>query len=250
MPNINSFSKGLDGVLEALRPYNNQAGESSFPRHIDAGALRRGGDQSLRPWFQQICHNVCEDHPERIAMEENIAVLAKLRWRKKKQLFYANIQVVVCACDLATFILDPDQKAIYLRLDCDYETLGTPFSHPLPHIHAEGELSPRFALDGGLSENVVVDFFEFIYRQYAPDAWLRWSEKIWRDAFGPSSQRKDLFRTILDAFGDNQFQVLRSHSAQLARFKRALRKAKDEKIGFDLRLLDSDREVLEYPLAR
>jgi len=250
MSNINSFSTGLDRVLEALRPYNNQAGKSSFPRNGNADSMRRGKGQSLHQWFSRVCQDICGGEPERIALEENIAVLAKLCWRDHKQLFYANIQVLVCNCDLETYLLDTDQQAIYLRLDCDYETLGAPFSHPLPHLHIEGELSPRFALDGGFAENVVVDFFEFIYRHYVPDTWLRWSEKVWNDAFGPSSRNKDLFRTIREAFRDNQFQVLRSYSSELTRFKRALRKAKDESIGFDLRLVGSDREILEYPLAR
>ena len=248
MPDINSFSTGLDGVLEALRTYNNQAGESSFPRYTEVGQVRRGNDEPLRSWFTRVCQEIFNDEPERIAMEANIAVIGKLRWRENRQLFYANIQVVVCSCDLATYILDADRDAMYLRLDCDYETLGTPFSHPLPHIHVEGELSPRFPLDGGVSENIVVDFFEFIYRHFVPATWIKWSERVWNETFGKS--RRELFPRIVKAFADNQFQVLRGYSAELSRFKRALRKAKDEQISFDLRLGSSDREVLEYPLAR
>ena len=248
MPDINSFSRGLDGVLEALRSYSNQAGESSFPRHTDAGQVRRAKGEALRSWFVRVCHEIFNDQPERIAMEENIAVIGKLRWRENRKLFYANIQVVVCSCDLATYVLDVDQDAMYLRLDCDSETLGTPFSHPLPHIHVEGELSPRFALDGGLSENIIIDFFEFIYRHFVPGAWIKWGERVWNGTFGRS--RRELFPRIVKAFEDNEFQVLRGYSAELSRFKRALRKAKDERISFDLRLEASDREVLEYPSAR
>lgn len=250
MAEVNSFSKGLDAILEALRPYNNQAGESSFPRHANVDGVRRDAARPLRHWLEDASNTLCEGHPERIAMEENIAVVAKVCWRASKRLFYANVQVLVCSCDLATYLLDQDQQATYLRLDCDYETLGTPFSHPLPHIHVDGDLSPRFTLDGGISENVVVDFFEFVYRHFVPAAWLRWSEKVWNETFGPSSTNRDLFGRIVSAFRDNQFQVLRSYVAQLARFKRGLRKAKDERIAFDLRFDGIDREVLEYPLAR
>ena len=87
MAEINSFSEGLDAVLEALRPYNNQAGEASFPRHADLGGARRIEAQSLRQWFENVSDTVCRGHPERIALEENIAVLAKVCWRENKRLF-------------------------------------------------------------------------------------------------------------------------------------------------------------------
>jgi len=248
MAEINSFSKGLDVVLEALRPYNNQAGESSFPPFVKLNDMRRRKGEPLRQWFENVTKTICKGNPERIAMEENIAVLAKVRWRENKRLIYANIQVLVCSDDLVSYLLENDQQATYLRLDCDYQTLGTPFSHPLPHIHVEGDLSPRFSLDGGISENVIIDFFEFVYRHFVPDAWLRWSEKVWDETFSSTNQVP--FQTIKDAFENNQFQVLRSYAAQLTKFKRALRKAKDERIGFDLRLDATDREILEYPLAR
>ena len=35
---------------------------------------------------------------------------------------------------------------------------------------------PRFALDGGTSGNVVLDYLEFIYRNYMPEQWLAWGE--------------------------------------------------------------------------
>jgi hypothetical protein len=66
----------------------------------------------------------------------------------------------------------------------------------------EGDLSPRFALDGGNSGNIVVDYLVFLYRNYAPAKWLTWAESEWNREFASAirDRRAPLFSTIADAF--------------------------------------------------
>jgi hypothetical protein len=165
-------------------------------------------------------------------------------------LVYANIQTIVTASDLEDYYLDLNAQAIYLRLDFDYKTLGDPFSHPLAHIHVEGDLSPRFALEGGTSGNIVVDYLEFLYRNYVPVKWLRWAEREWNRKFDATAGPGEVnhFSAIVDAFATSQFPILRDHTALLSRIKRTLQERKDELFTFHME--GADRELLEYPLAR
>jgi hypothetical protein len=235
-------------VLQILRPYGRAT--SALPGDLDEAEARRSPEESLHRWFVRVVDRFCGGEPKRTALEDNLAIFVKLAWRRPDRLVYANIQTIVTASDLDDFYLDADAQAQYLRLDFDYKTLGDPFSHPLVHIHVEGELSPRFALDGGNSSNIVVDYLEFLYRNYAPVRWLEWAEREWNREFARAIKdgRAPLLGTIADAFTTGQIQILQTHSALLTRFKRALRKRKDE--FFDLGMDGADRELLEYPLTR
>ena len=168
----------------------------------------------------------------------------------RKQLVYANVQTVVAANDLEDYYLDVNGQAQYLRLDFDSKSLGVPFSHPLVHVHVEGELSPRFALDGGDSGNIIVDYLDFLYRNYAPMKWLKWAEREWNRELASAIEKRRVvpFSTIADAFSTNQLDFLRDHAGLLNRFKRCIRRRKDEFFRFHMDA--SDRELLEYPLAR
>ena len=66
----------------------------------------------------------------------------------------------------------------------NYNTLGDPFTHPLAHVHVSDESHPRFSLDGGTSGNVIVDYLEFLYRNYVFDDWLNWAKRQWLNQEG------------------------------------------------------------------
>ena len=169
-----------------------------------------------------------------------------LGWYGKKQLGYANIQTIRASCDLDDYYLADEAEAIYLRLDFDYKTLGDPFSHPLAHIHIEGDLSPRFALDGGTSGNIVVDYLEFLYRDYAPETWLQWVQREWAKQFESATPDAiDPLPIIVAAFTSSQFQILRDYSNHIDRIKQFLRKKKDEL--FDLHINGDERVILGIP---
>ncbi len=242
------FSVAVDDLLQAVRPYGR--GESAFPPLLDEAGTRRNTGETLRRWFVRVVDQFCGGDPKRSAIEDNIAVFMKLSWTQRKRLIYANVQTIVAACDLEDYYLGVNAEAQYLRLDFDYSTLGDPFSHPLAHLHVEGDLSPRFALDGGNAGNILVDYLEFLYRNFVPAKWIRWAEREWGREFAATARVDDVnhFSTIIDAFETSQFQILRDHAALLTRVKRTLRKRKDE--AFALHMEGADREILEYPLAR
>jgi hypothetical protein len=189
---------------------------------------------------------------KRCAIEDNIALFASLFWQDRKTLAGANVCALVATRDLEEYYASdaPDCEAICLRLDLDYESLGEPFSHPLPHIHIPGELSPRFSLDGGNSGNVVMDYLEFLYRQFVPGKWKGWMEHAWNEDFRlrGRAEEDNPFPNIVRAFSEGQMPVLRQHAADLARLKQLLRQRKDQLFDFHMDRLD--RELVEYPEAR
>lgn len=239
------FSVGVDQLLQRIRPY---ADVSIFPTGFDEPAARRQPAESLRNWFVRMVDHFCGGDTERAAIENNIAVFVRLGWRDRKTLVYANIQALVTDVGLEDFYLgDESAGAQYLRLDLDYQTLGDPFSHPLAHVHVEGDLSPRFALDGGDAGNIVVDFLEFLYRNYAPAKWLAWVEREWTREYKGQTRTKqtDALKGIVKAFGDGQFQTLRDLASTISKIKKVLRKRKDE--AFRWHMAGSDRDILKYP---
>jgi hypothetical protein len=158
--------------------------------------------------------------------------------------------LVVTDGTLEDFFLDAARPVVYLRLDLNYETLGDPFSHPLAHIHVSDESHPRFALDGGTSDNVIVDYLEFLYRNYVSDKWVRWARRQWlatsyAEAIDPED---DPFDRIVDAFTDSQFGELNTRAQGIRQIKKTLREAKDAL--FANHMNGPDREILEYPAAR
>jgi hypothetical protein len=248
MPDSTLFSIGVERLLRAVRPYGGST--SAFPPQLNESEFRRNPGETLHAWFVRAVDGLCGSDPKRAAVEDNIACFIKLSWKDRRRLIYASAQTVVATCDLEDYYLDADREAQYLRLDFDYHSLGKAFSHPLVHIHTEGDLSPRFALDGGTSGNVVVDYLEFLYRNYAPAKWLKWAEHVWEREFRATANPGDLnhFPTIIEAFENSQIQILRDHAALLGRIKRALRTRKDDAFGCHME--GTDREILEYPLAR
>ena len=144
MPNSRSFSPAVDRLLHNLRPCGHS--KSCWPLNLDRAQSRRQPGESLRQWFVRMVNDFCDGDTRPVALEGNLAVFVRLGWKDRKQLLYANIQTVRATCDLDDYYLGAEAEAIYLRLDFDYQTLGDPFSHPLAHVHLEGDLSPRFAL--------------------------------------------------------------------------------------------------------
>ena len=242
------FSVGADRLLQDIRAYSAD-GIACFPRDLDKYGSERQADEAIRHWFVRLVNDYSYGNPKACAVEDNIAVFAAVQWRDR-MLTYANIQVIVADCDLDDFYLGVSAEAQYLRLDLDYETLGDPFSHPLPHIHVGGGCSARFALEGGNAANIVVDFLEFVYRHYAPGQWRKWVEHEWNRHFAAVATDEDEnpFPPVMEAFDSSQFNILRDMPRQLAEIKTVLRQCKDR--FFTLQSNSFDRELLEYPSAR
>ena len=237
------FSYGVEQFLPQIQPRGGRIDHVVVPQNLPAQDARRNQKEPLHDWFVRLISLHCNKDPNRVELEENIAIFAQLRWSNYK-LRYANIQTIITGCDLVDY-LNQGGDATYLRLDFDDQSLGAPFTHPLAHIHVEGESNPRFALEGGDSGNIIVDYLEFIYRNYAPSMWYSWAKRTWNGRF---PNRTEAFDTIINAFKDSQFQILQNESLLLAQIKQVLRQHKDKTFPFHMN--GKDRVVLEYPLAR
>lgn len=248
MASAQSFSIGVDNVLLRVRPHGQPS--TAFPFGLSAKDTRREDAESLHHWFVRLVDKYCGGDPRLVAVEENIAVFANFAWRTDR-LTYASMPArVVVNGTLDDLYLDPDQTAVYLRLDLNYDTLGDPFSHPLAHVHVSDESHPRFALDGGTSGNVIVDYIEFLYRNYVSNKWVNWARRQWLATGHPASAdpEDDPFERIVKAFSDAQFGVLEAHAHTIGQIKKTLREAKDSL--FAAHMNGVDREILEYPAAR
>jgi hypothetical protein len=222
-PEAESFSDGVDNVIALVRPHGRP--ETAFPTGLDVADTRRVSGEDLHGWFVRLVDKYCRGDPQLIAVEVNVALMAKFRWEKDR-LVYASVPTLVAAVTLDEYYLDGG-SATYFRLDLNSETLGEPFSHPLPHIHVGDADSPRFALDGGTSGNVVMDFLEFIYRNHVPTKWLRWARRQWL-AEGADEQRAGQFEEIVRAFRGSDLDALRANAHVISQVKRTLREAKDK----------------------
>ncbi len=245
------FSIGVDRLLQAVRPYG-QAW-TCYPAGLDANEARRTDNESLHDWFVRMVDFYCQGEPLLVAIEENLAVFASLGWEERHRLRYANVQVVWASRDLETYYLrDVDERddAFFLRMVLEFRSLGPPSSHPLAHIHVEGGNSPRFALDGGQSGNILVDFLEFLYRTYLPAQWMGWVRREWTQARKQADidESEDPLPAIEAAFAAGQFEMLRSHQEDLEHIKKVLRQRKDS--AFGCHMAGEDRLLLEYPAAR
>lgn len=238
----------MDNLLVRVRPHGQPA--TAFPYRLDATDTRRGDPETLHQWFVRLVDKYCGGEPALVAVEDGIAIFANFVWRKNRLIYASVPTLIVPEGTLDDFYVDDRRPAVYLRLDLNYETLGEPFSHPLAHVHVFDESYPRFALDGGTSGNVIVDYLEFLYRNYVFDEWLKWARRQWlaQDGADLIDEENDPFERIVKAFAEAQFGVLKAHAPVIQRIKKVLRDAKDSL--FAAHMNGADREILEYPSAR
>ncbi|HXY36543.1 MAG TPA: hypothetical protein VEI07_20065 [Planctomycetaceae bacterium] len=244
MAESQSFSESLDELLEIIRPHGRSI--TVFPWGLSPVEARREGGEGLHAWFARVVDRFAYGEPTLCAIEPKIAVFAALFWRADV-LVGANISGLVTSVGVEDFYLGKsDPEAVCLRLDLDYQALGKPFSHPLPHIHMDANLSPRFALDAGDSGNVVLNYFDFLYRNFEPSQWRRWAERQWNQFYSRTgrSPEEDPFPLLMTAFEENQFAVLRQHERDLTALKKVLQDSKDEYFGYPMAV--EDRRLLAY----
>ena len=239
-----SFSTGVDRFVDLIRPHGRPG--SAFPTGLAVKDAQRRSNETLQEWFVRLVDRCCGGAPRRMGLEDNLAVFANFRWDRDKLVYASMPTLVVEGCDLDQFYRGEEAEAVcYLRLDLDYHSIGHPFSHPLPHLHVSDDRCLRFALDGGTSGNVVLDFLEFVYRNHFPDKWLDWARRQW---LGAQDGHEEPFDKVVQAFQDNQFGVLKAYASEIRQIKRRLREAKDSL--FAAHMEGADREIVEYPCPR
>ena len=239
-PDYDYFSPGFRNFLELIKPYGRK--EVLFPSGV--AEARIGKQEHVHPWFRRLVDSALDSHVERCAVEENMGVFARLQYRDKGEIItHVNLQVLVTETDLETYYLNPDTRARYFRLDYDPDRLGPIFKEPLPHVHSRPVGAPRFSM-WAPTGNVVVDFFDFIYRNFYHENWLGWAKHAysrWQRSTGT-----DIFVPIEEAFKtkDGHTVLVSEYEKQLRDIKSACRTLKDR--IFTARINAHSSKLLTY----
>lgn len=223
-PEEHYFSPGFRNLIVAIYPHKAKK-EAHFP--FGCHQTRCSGQETIHEWFCRIIDTQLEGAVEKCAVETNMGVFAHLRY-DEASIAYANIQVLVAEADLETYYIDSRTRCSYFRFDYDLGCLGEIFKEPHPHIHSAPEGAPRFGppIQHG---NAVLDFFDFIYRNFHHEKWIEWARFAY-DREGPFFGREeDIFEPIEAAFKANKHQELVSvYSKPLGHMKAACRSLKDK----------------------
>lgn len=220
--------------------------------------LRFQGTETIKHWFNRCVNEFMPEGIDYWKIEDNLAAFAIVSWGADNKLDFATINVLKTECslqdyhDLTEDDLEKEEWRIYsrphyLRLGLDYGTLGPIGTHPPPHMHLSPDGPPRCALGASLSTNIVVDFMEFVYRQYFPDLWLGWAERTWNRHYKKIKRDPELnpFRAIVSAFAENQIGVLHERAKDVSDLMEVLQKEKDGL--YELRMNAADRRLMMFP---
>jgi hypothetical protein len=123
-----------------------------------------------------------------------------------------------------------------------YDPLGEMFSHPLAHVHIGNGDTPRFALQGDGDGNVLMDFLEFVYRNFAYDKWRLWAGRKWSKTY---PTRVAEFDQIARYFAVSDFMGLRQDAKIITDIKKVLRRARQD--SFDCKAQPTDLALMQYP---
>ncbi len=224
-PESDYFSIGFRNFLETIRPYQVDQ-EASFPRNYAVEHI--AANEEIFAWFHRIIDEQLGGLVDACAIEEDLGVFAKIHYHRG-HIAYANIQVIKTAEDLETFYLDARVPCNYLRLDYDPNRPGKIFTHPLPHIHASQLEAPRFGSDISESGNIIVDFFDFIYRNFYDAKWIEWVRHAYREGnWHRAVEADDFFEPIRIAFEEGRIGDLRpGHRREIGNIRQSCRKLKN-----------------------
>lgn len=239
-----AFSEPLDNVLQAIDPRKRPANHDCFPRQCGDADLRVAPDESVRDWFARLVDGPLHGDAQACTVEDNLAIFLQFAWTKDRLFRYVRCQVlaVVGGTIEDAYLGSEGAQLRYLRLEYDSDPLasGVLFSHPVAHIHAQPSDAPRFALESvddnmELSNLVLLDFFDFLYRNFCHAAWSQWADSVWRKA-APDADSRAHFETIRTFLAAEDVSGKRARLGEmltlceqwLPRIKRSLRQEKAE----------------------
>ena len=232
------YSEGVESLLAYLQPDGRPEGNMMFPRGYDPKRGRIGNEEP-KEWFCRVVREQPEWKIGDCEIEPHVAVVGEVRWNTHSDaqvLSFASLQVLALvpeSASLTRLVEDgptSDCDAHYFRLDYDLDALGAPFTHPMPHVHTSSGDAPRFAQEWSASGCVVVDFLDFLYRNYHHSSWAKWADAVWVDQLEESEAHGmlDQFTVISAAFKNNQHQAITTlHLDVLRRMKTAWRDSRD-----------------------
>lgn len=199
-------SQGFQSCLWKI----NKSGKSVFPSGWNARDFRLDEGQNLRTWFVDCVNECFSGQPDQCCLEKNVAVFLDLV-AKDNIIVKLSCQVVAVSdkLDLEDLYLDNDIVPQYFRLDYHPHELGPLFKEGLPHIHTGAYKEPRIPFIWCRTDNIIIEFFDFLCRNFCYENWLFWVESIWGKHLAiVNSSRPNNFEKIKKAFGDGDLEVL------------------------------------------
>lgn len=236
------LSDGFKSFLETINCWRGRR-KAEYPNRFNMDYCN--SEETAQGYFKRIVDNQFQNDPNRCSVETDMAVLADLKFTDRF-IAYANIQVFICnGSDLETFYKDPLTPCMYLRLDYDLDCLGQLFSHSLPHVHISADGLPRFGFNC-FTGNIILDFFDFIYRNFYPDRWIEWARLAYQNYNGKyHKEENEMFDLIIEEFKSNNHDYLSSRYAKnLNYIKKACQNIKDDL--FQIRIDIDKADLLSY----
>jgi len=237
-------SEGVHRLLEVLNPHGRLSGRVFYPRQFKDISSRIQDSQPIHDWFIGTLEALSDVGSCQV--EEDMACFIELEWNQSN-LTYVNFHVVISRPQsIGDYSCDPSRTnvLVYFRMDYSRKILGQFFTHPLPHIHIHTHDAPRFHLESMTTGNLVVDFLDFIYRNYYFPQWKDWAKRVCRKRV-KLSDGEDRFDRIVEAYKDGKFVELSTdHSEYIRLAKEALREWKDAQ--FSLRVEQEACSLLSY----
>jgi hypothetical protein len=243
------LSEGVERILACLHCQGRPRGNARFPKNYDLTKGRVEPGESLRDWFKRCVDDALNGEIELCRVEDNLALFLSLAWEGGDELTFIHCQALALndGADLHTFYDNGSGDAQYLRLEFNHKELGPVYSHPLPHIHGRPDGAPRFPMETSQSGNALIDFLDFLYRNFSHAVWLRWAQKTWSAELKRRNLGEDTFTAIQESFKAGQADLLvTNYREHLVWMKKAWR---DEKDGmFPLRISSNFRDLLSYTI--
>lgn len=224
-----AFSAGVDAIVQAIHPYSQKEGHRWFPPKWEPEAGKQGGNEPLLDWYRRCVDTYFGKSPNRYAIEENFASFVSVRWVEETKLTYVSAQaIIVRNKTLKSYYANGSDEVQYLRLDYHGARIGAMFKEHWPHVHIAEDGEPRFPSDYSTTGNIVIDFFDFIYRNYYHSKWIDWAELIYDDYASKLGVSPNPFPAIRQAFDAHQIPLLLGkYRPYLEQMKRAWRENND-----------------------
>ena len=230
---ISVLSQGPQDLLGCLSSGNSPTGVAQWPPAVRYPQMKFGKQETVHSWFCRCVNDFCGGDPRFCQLEENIGVFSLIMWDKGK-LSGACIQALRIDEPLVDFYLadtangHTDQEANYLRLDYHSDEFGLIWTHPVLHIHTKPSGPPHCLFDGGNSDNPIVAFFDYFFRQFEPEKWEKFARACWDRRCGErnmSDPESAVGEKVIDAFRESKRAYLLENAGVVGEVREACQEA-------------------------
>jgi len=239
------FSISSKILLRILNPYKESSGGKYYPNQLKNrfNETNISTSESVQHWFIRLIKEILDGNIQACQIEDNMAVFAYIKW-KNYRISYINFQVLIIKGGTLEQFSNrcPSLEYQYFRLDLDEDCIShtSLFEESIPHIHSNPNGPPRFFLDYRDSNNIILDFLEFIYLNYYPEKWRTWMKRVWQMNVSRKIE-EDTLHIILQANKDNQLiPNIKNYKEDIIVLKDALKRERKKSLPLTL-----NNELLE-----